>query len=145
MRKFYILFTIIVTALVLEDGCSQIPGFILWNNTSSPMEIVLENKTIEIGVHSKHKLPDNSVPTNYRQFDAVIKWRGQFYGYKIGSLEALLKSNCAKSGIQHVWYNLQLQEDRKFYLVDSGKQNFEILTNQPQGFPLEPILISDVK
>jgi hypothetical protein len=134
-----------MAALVLEDGCSQIPGFILWNNTSAPMEIVLENKTIEIGIHAKNELPDNSVPKNYRQFDAVIKWKGHCYGYKIASLEALFESHSGKSGFQHVWYNLQLQEDGKFYLVNSGRQNFEVSTNQPQGFPLEPTLISEAK
>jgi hypothetical protein len=141
-RKIQYLFLFgFLSVIFLGQGCEMAPVFVLWNNTSSDAKIEWYNgeaKTLKS--HSKHKL--QNIPTEIagRKFSAVILWKGQQYGYVL-DFESLFNSETV-----HLHrHDFQLEEDGKVYLLNPKGQKYGILTNQPPGFPLEPILISEAK
>lgn len=138
-QKFQLCFAFVVLlTLLLGQGCQFAPVFVLWN--SSPSDVTFkwdDKKNVTLKCGSKHRLPNHPTEISGREFDSVIFWKEQQLGYVI-DFENLVKSET----VHRHRYDFQLEDDGKIYLVNPKGYKYGILTNQPQGFPLEPVLIS---
>jgi hypothetical protein len=148
----FVFLLVVLIASLLGQGCTSLPVFILWNNSSSDAKIEWFNgKTINLKSHSKHKLQNNDIEVAGRNFIAVIIWKGQRYGYVV-DCESLWKFESDYLNKEFKSENLvaritsfQLEEDGKVYLLNPKGYKYGIMNNQPPGFPLVPVLISETK
>jgi hypothetical protein len=133
-------FTITIILLLYCCGCTQIPEFILYNNTSADIDMIYNGNVINIHPNSEHKLPNRPTYVDVDSFSAVIIRDHHRYGYQV-NLEDLTNVEHSKNVFINIKYYLQLNSDGNIYLLRSTDHAGSILSQQPSGFPIKPILI----
>ena len=118
-------YSLIALFCSLVIGCSLTTSVNIINNTSVDLEIELgEVKKVASGEEVLFSLP---------YIDAI--YINVVYGKISDSyILPLIDPNNSEAGFFSDSLTIQINEDRKFYVVKNG----EVVSSQPMGYPLEP-------
>jgi hypothetical protein len=138
MRTIRILVCIWILSL---GGCSQIAQFILFNDTASPVGIVLDNHIFCIPPNSKRALPDKPAFDSEGKAYTVIMLRGNIRLGYVFDENFLNRRDFARGTIFRLKYYFIMTTNNYIYMASPWKNGSFPMSVQPSGFPAKPVVV----